>query len=536
MQATGPAGARSGAGSTPWTWVGGIVAGTLALGALILTQVGDPKYVFTGFAMLAFGILVLLVGNLRVVSLHVLLFFAPFTLRLTLAPMPHMGGAGALYIEAVDPFILVLCFYQLRERIKGLRSAYPIPPALWLWVGMIALGVGTVVFGHLRSLAILEIVRMSKLLLMSVVLINEIVTQRQFKAAIVTLLLGVILEAGIALAQNLMGHQLGLSFLGEARQKDVEILGMTSLESGEFVYRAGGLLGHANLFAAYLALFLGIAIALVLTSSSHLLKAISFIALALGTPALVLTLSRAGWIDFTAAFAIAVALGAWNAISRRRYVFSRVAVVVGVTIVGIAMSPIIIKRISDADPTSVEYRLKWIRIARDMVEDHPLFGVGLNAYVFTQLPYGQFKTPEDMTNFYGANWPVVHNNWLIVWSEQGTVGMILWIAFHIAVILAAARNLRIRDPVLHAIGVGLLAGFVAIMVDGMASFFVRQEAPARMFWIATALILALDRWRRSSEEERPAPVPEMPRHARLPALESARPTGRWLPARTSLLQ
>ena len=157
--------------------------------------------------------------------------------------------------------------------------------------------------------------------------------------------------------------------------------------------------------------------------------------------------------------------------------------------------------------------------------------------MFAQLPYGEFKTPGEITSFYGDTWPVVHNNWMIVWSEQGTVGMLVWIAFHIAVIAAALRNLRIRDPALHAMSVGLLAGFVALMVDGLASFFVRQEAPARMFWIATALILALDQWRRTNEDERPAlAAPSSPRSDALPALESGAPEGRWLPARSSPLQ
>jgi O-antigen ligase len=378
---------------------------------------------------------------------------------------------------------------------------------------------------------------MIKLFVIAAVLVNEITTRRQFTGAIACLMLGVVLQAGVALAQNIRGAQLGLAFLGEAHQEDVKILGETSLEGGQFVYRAGALLGHPNLFAAYLALFLGVAIALLLTRAPRLLKALSFVALALGTPALVLTLSRAGWIDFVVAFLLAIALGTWHATSRRGHVFSRVGVILAVVVIGAAMSPLIIARIQRADPTSVEYRLKWITTAREMVADNPFFGVGLNSYVFRQLPYGENRTPEAMTRAYGEMWPVVHNNWLIVWSEQGTAGMILWVGLHIVVIVVGLRNLRIRDPALHAIGVGLLAGFVAIAVDGMASFFVRQEAPARMFWIATALILALDHWRRVNEFER-APVAAAPPPGRdaLPGLEGAPRQVRWLPARPSPFQ
>ena len=93
-----------------------------------------------------------------------------------------------------------------------------------------------------------------------------------------------------------------------------------------------------------------------------------------------LTLSRTGWIDFTVTFVIVITLGAWNSTSRRGFIFSRVAVVVGVTITGIAMSPMIIKRISAADPTSVEYRLKWIKTARNMVEDNLVFEAHIHCF------------------------------------------------------------------------------------------------------------------------------------------------------------
>ena len=199
------------------------------------------------------------------------------------------------------------------------------------------------------------------------------------------------------------------------------------------------------------------------------------------------------------------------------------------------MSPMILKRINQAEPTSVEYRLKWIRTAREMIEDNLIFGVGLNSYVFMQLPYGELRTPIEMTQFYGETWPVVHNAWLIVWSEQGTVGIVIWITFHILVIATALRNLRIRDPVLHAIGVGLLAGFIAIMVDGLASFFVRQEGTARMFWIATAMIMTLEYWRRANDEERTALAAPSPQVTALPTLGNGLPDVRWLPSRPSLL-
>jgi hypothetical protein len=102
--------------------------------------------------------------------------------------------------------------------------------------------------------------------------------------------------------------------------------------------------------------------------------------------------------------------------------------------------------------------------------------------------------------------------------------------------VVGVRNLRIRDPMMHAVSVGLLAGFVAIMIDGMASFFVRVEGPARMFWIALGLILAIGYWRRANERSIPAAVQSFPAARASRAIPEAT-GGRWLPSpRQSILR
>ena len=51
----------------------------------------------------------------------------------------------------------------------------------------------------------------------------------------------------------------------------------------------------------------------------------------------------------------------------------------------------------------------------------------------------------------------------------------------------------------RAINIGALSGFAAAMVDGLASFTIRHNAPSRVFWIVVALILSLDLWQRRQE-------------------------------------
>jgi hypothetical protein len=70
------------------------------------------------------------------------------------------------------------------------------------------------------------------------------------------------------------------------------------------------------------------------------------------------------------------------------------------------------------------------------------------------------------------------------------------------------------------------------MIDGLASFFVRTEAPGRLYWMTVALILAVGYWRReqalTGSAVNPTEVPVDP--------GSTGNAGRWLPARENLLR
>ena len=497
----------------------GLVAGSLAVFAL-----GEIKYVVFLLALTLLGSFFALSGNFRLACLYAALLAAPLRLGKPFLISPHMGGAGAFWIDGVDIFLLLLIRFQIADRMTGRTSGWVFPKLLWLWVALIGLGVLSIAQAPYRMVAAHEVVRMLKLLVLMLVLINEVVRQKQFVHAMTALLLGVALNSGLAIAQYATGLQFGLDFLGEGGQEGIESVGSVTLLSREFVFRPGGLMGAGNLFAAYLALLLPVAVALLLAPLRLSVRLLAGGVFLLGLPALVFTLSRSGWLSFGASFLLALLLGIWHPVSRRRFMAMRVLIIAITVIAGLALSPLILKRLQGSDPNALEVRYEWLRTARAIVLDKPVLGVGLNKYVFLQLPYGKDKTADEMTGRYGKYWPVVHSTWAVTWAEQGSIGMLLFVGLHLAVLRVGLGNLKLRDPLLHAMGVGLLAGFLAIMIDGVGSFFLRNDQHARVFWIVTALILALRQWRRSHEPGSPLAA------AAMPLTPPVQPTAtRWLP-------
>lgn len=510
----------------------GLLAGVTAV--VVATEV---KY----FAFMIVGWLVAMIfvfsGNFRLACLCSLVLLAPLRLGQPFHIIPHMGGAAAFWIDGIDALMAVLLWYQLRDRRLGRREPMRMPPALWLWVGMIGLGVISVALAPYRMTALQEVVRMLKLLLLCFVLLNELTRPRQFQIAFVTLMIGVIFNSLLAIAQWALSRDFGLSFLGEGTSEGFESIGTVTLITREFVFRPGGLMGAGNLFAAYLAMLVPMAVALFLSPVSRSLRFLSACAVAVALPALVLTLSRSGWLSFGAGFLCVLAFGLWHPASRRLYMPARAAIITLVVLVGMAMSPMIITRIYNSDPNAGEVRLEWLETARLMVVDNPVLGVGLNKYVFRQLDYSKQSTPEEMNARYGSYWPVVHSTWAVTWAEQGTVGFLLFLGMHLLLIRVGIANLRIRDPMMHAIGAGLLAGLLALMVDGGASFFVRMEQHARVFWLVVAMLLAVGYWRRQNEDTATAPAsvaPNRPAPAS-PGLAADRTSG-WLPVRGNALK
>lgn len=481
----------------------GLVAG---VAALIVTN--ELKYLIVLLLAWLVALVFVLSGNVRLACLCSLLALAPLRLGKAFHFIPHMGGATAFWIDGIDVLLAALLWFQWRDRRDGRSGPMLFHAALWMWVGLIVLGLLSVLIPPYRMVALHEVVRMVKLLVLALVVFNEVRRPRQIQLAFVMLMAGVLLNSLLAIAQWALKRDFGLEFLGEANRAGSDAIGQVTLLSRDFVFRPGGLMGAGNLFAAYLAMLVPMAVAMFLAGVRPGLRLLSAVVVLTALPALVLTLSRSGWLAFAVGFVVVLVLGMWHPVSRRRFLFARAAAVGGVALLGLAMSPLIMERLTSSDPNAVKVRVEWLETAWKMIQDKPVLGIGLNKYVFTQTEYGPETTAEEMNARYGELWPVVHSTWAVTWAEQGTAGMLLFVLMHLILLREGWANLRIRDPLVHAVSVGLLAGLVAIMVDGAASFFIRMEQHSRVFWLLVPLLLACAQWRRQElAAATPAPAP-----------------------------
>lgn len=100
-------------------------------------------------------------------------------------------------------------------------------------------------------------------------------------------------------------------------------------------------------------------------------------------------------------------------------------------------NPGIIDSTSTFNDNSVFERILLWRNSLRMISDHPLTGVGMNNWKLLQPQYGIGGTPFINTGMVHFEHP--HNDFLLILCEQGPVGLILYIAFFVFLIVKSLQ-------------------------------------------------------------------------------------------------
>jgi O-antigen ligase len=122
-------------------------------------------------------------------------------------------------------------------------------------------------------------------------------------------------------------------------------------------------------------------------------------------------------------------------------------------------------------------------MAKQMIEDHPVLGVGANNY---SLALARYETPE-----FAADWHyTVHDKYLLVWAETGVVGLLAFLAFLLVTVRRGWLVIRSQDPLLGPLALGLTAGVCGEMVHMTVDIF-HGRPQVQSLWLVAALLTAM---------------------------------------------
>jgi putative inorganic carbon (hco3(-)) transporter len=466
-------------------------AGCMGAAAFVYLADGGNMKVIAAALAGALGLVVaVLCGNPRLCCLWALMLVIPLDLSKRFGEVfLKMGGESSFRAEISDVFIVGLLAYQLRDIWTRRVDRVRIPKVTYLWILIMLMGGAWAIFGTWRLTAAHEVFRMFKVMLLFLVLCHELANPTRILHAAAALTLAVLAQAIVALIQYTTRSHLGLEILGETGSIAIKMLESSSVR-GQSVFRVGAFLSHPNVFGAFLACLLPLAISGFFLKVGRAYRLFFLGTATLGMMALIVTLSRSGWLSFAVAFAALMLLTGLHPGLRRRSILAAGVATVSLLVISAAFFEPITSRIFSSRDAAMLGRAEYIRDAKGLIAARPWLGWGLNSYVFAVPPFTQYGARGASDHY--EDWiPPVHNIYYLWWAETGLIGLALHLLVLGAVMRAAVANLRVADQVLFALNAACLAGIVALGIDGFFSFSLRFNSILRVFWALAAIVMAV---------------------------------------------
>jgi O-antigen ligase len=488
------------------------IAAVFAVMLLYLASERGAKLMLVAAGVILGGGGALLSGNLRLFCLWGLILSMPFDLSYRLGPVfAKLGGETSFRLELSDLFWLALLAYQARDLSSGVQRGLRIPKVTYLWIAIGMMGMASVVMGPWRLTAMHEVARMVKIMMIFIVLCNELRTPGRIMQVAVAIAVAILIQAVAGITQYLTGAAFGLPLLGEA-----DVTAADNVVKSHTVTRVGAFMLHPVIFGTFLATLLPVAVGLVLIRCGSLRRTIFAATILLGVPALVLTLSRAGWLTFAVTSSIMVGLIMFRPALRRKALIPLAGAVI--VIIGVAgvFSGQIAARIWESNTESAKVREEWAGDAVRLAAVKPVLGWGLNSYAFAAPPYTRLGERGAREFYEKARFgftkliPVVHNAYLQWLAEIGYVGFALHLSIFVVLIYMGLRNLRVRDEFLFVLNAACTAGIVGYLVDLNFGNSLRQGSTLREFWVLAALVCTIHYWRLRNEAPAAARASSMP--------------------------
>jgi len=411
---------------------------------------------FAGIAMLA--CLLPLIGRYRLLSEVLLVLFAmsiPLNLDINFMYQRHEGGALAFTLSLSILGAGAVVLHRMILSPSTRPSTWSVAPLFFVpTLVYMASGIVSLVNAIDANLVYFELFRLTTLLIV-LWAVAGIQDPARLKRFIAFLGLGVMMQSCLALVQYKTGKNLGLGIFGEKELVEQFI--------GVKINRATGTVGHPNILAYYFEILMPLILAMFLVEKNRWIKLYYLLLLPFGAAGLFTTLSRAAWL------ATAISLPAVLIVLHGKKLF-RMNTLGTLFLLGTVMMvplyyafPTIERRFTHTDYGSSSLRMPLNKAALSIIEQYPVIGVGMNnlGEVFSRYDQtGHTRVLKGAKN-------VVHNLYLLVWAEVGTVGFFAFLSIFGSLFFSAGHLFSQVSEAYRGMLVGIAAGIGAHLLHGL---------------------------------------------------------------------
>ena len=244
--------------------------------------------------------------------------------------------------------------------------------------------------------------------------------------------------------------------------------------------------GNHNHLAGYLEMATPLTLGLFLVGYRHgvvsILVYLSFLLLI----ALVLTLSRGGWMSALMGFAfMAFALLTSRYFQRKKLLMALIGGSLALALIVLASTPVVerVRTVMEKEEEASLYSrvLVWGGVMH-MMGDHPLLGIGPGTF---PIVFTQYQPPGFASRYFYA-----HNDYLHFTSEVGLPLIVIIIWMVIALYRKGFKKLKDPSRLVRGTTLGAMSGITAILFHSISDFNLHIPANALLFTVLVAIVVA----------------------------------------------
>jgi hypothetical protein len=419
-------------------------------------------------------------------------------------------GVPASNTSAIEPYltdvVLVVMVLPWFARVAVRRETVYFPAIEYLYVlYLIWALLVSMVNAQSFYLALFELWRQAMYLLFFSYLINNITTRLELRSVIWAVFLGFIIGTGSVVVFFELGYGTATS-IWKAEQPVSRTYGFKQSTRSELTLqndqgrrggkegrlsesalkRSQGMFRHPAIAASLCGLILPIVLAYLVAARRNRDRILLFMVFILGVAGLVLTFSKAGAISFAVGTIAFLAIGSWAGLISRRVLIGGLF---ALTVAVVLSAPwLTIYFGSRAETFYMRFNIFQAAVYGYL--EHPFLGVGFNNAT------GAMNAGKDELRELGIRMPKyesAENLYLVVLTEVGPVGFILFFAFFGKLVLIALRAMRAAAIELKPLLVGIVAGFASLATQNLGDDTLGSHAISAMLWLLVSLIVVVAR-------------------------------------------
>ncbi len=379
-------------------------------------------------------------------------------LRIDFALVGGLGSAGwtnGIIIRLSDISFIFLVIYLIFTKEQGSKVPFrKILPVL-LFIGACIL---SSINSTARKSTFYQIVMVSQItFLYYISLIKSIKSEKDIKDLIIFLTISLLFQSIYAIMQFISGQELDFFSTGSSSIRFYTVGGVSEARR---VF--GTVVGKPNAFAAYISPLLLLNISILFGTRQN--RKIVILATVFGCLALAISFSRGAWVGFCLSLIIFFFIGLKEDIIHFKHI---VIIIIIFIIVIVFFSNFFLSvktRILDYQNRAALSRIPLLKVAFNMIKDHPIIGIGANTYNYVVKSY--------IRGIYLSYIDQVHNQYLLVFAETGILGLasFLWllVSFYRESFRCYRQN---KNNIIRYLGLGIGLGFISSSIHMMVDMF-----------------------------------------------------------------